>query len=563
MAQLLSDKSEVAGNLQTLAANGYTDQIAENEQSSHYMGGLFGKDDPEALARGIEALGAKTGMLGTTIGRAQISDLGVSDFTEKPFETATALISKSASPIPLNVLLSPVKEYLNNKYDELESSYLWGVKDSRPDPHTTGYVAQVANSLIGTVPFYLYGIPAAAVIEGNTSFKEARSENLTENEALGKASIDAMWAAVFGKLPTSFAGGRIPSAIKGATATSIAGAANRESVSVYLDAIGHPEMADQYKAFDTQGLFTDLVFGAAFGFAHGKGMTLEPNAKAPPPSMVEDAAVANDAKFQEINASDGIPENTAARQAHNQAFERAREQLLNDEPVNVADIVQGKSFIDPPIDQNVSSIISKVLEESGFHESIAALRAAEEKAAAYGFEKTPDAYDSIANYTKSIKPKSEFSVEKSDEQITENIVMGGVGEETTSNAAPRHEYVARNKDGDVIGTAAFTPDEHGNYFAEHVQVSPEYRRQGVATSLYENAQKDGLNIVPSKQQSAEGKALTNTILKPEKYSIVPNENGSPVPATQAVKQVEKEIENSTKMASGIEIAADCAMRFGE
>jgi len=93
------------------------------------------------------------------------------------------------------------------------------------------------------------------------------------------------------------------------------------------------------------------------------------------------------------------------------------------------------------------------------------------------------------------------SVEKIDMPVFEG---GPTGE--------RHTYTAHMPDGQEIGKVAFNIYRDGTAVPEQVDVLPPFRRQGVASKLYQTAEADGLKIVPSEHQSVEGKAFSDARL---------------------------------------------------
>lgn len=633
MATLLTNSQENAGALQPVLDQAPDTSLADREKDTKFAGGFLGSEDLAALGKGIQGYGARVGLLGTSLGQDAVD--ATLPLTNADYERlmthdqfADYMSSKIYTQDDQNSTLFKVKTYLNQKIDDTKQSYLQALKDSHPDPYSTGYVAQVANSLISTIPFYMMGKGGPAIaggVEGNTSYQEARSDGLTDKEALGKASLDAMWAYVYGKLPTGFAGGKLISASKGAAATVTAGVASRESTALYLDSIGHPEMAQQYKPLDTQSFFTDLVFGAAFGFAHGKGNP-EPNDIAPPPSMVASAAVANYVKHQEINSAPGIPTDVEARQTHNIAFEKAMDQLKNDDPVNVESIVKGQSFADHPIDPHMNDIISGVLKENNFDAHIAELRDLEQQAAQRGLEPEHDSYDSML-YTKD-KLNQEQIKNEPGTISTENTNKQTIQQSDYARAAARDDAEAlaefeRAKNGEevilthrshdifnsfndsILGSNTSTPsaglghflsaadvgnkDRHGNELhAFKVQLKnpikidanvfagtmanktpaevTKMRKRFVAAG-HDGILINGLNwavVFEGKNaKKVHDTSISDSLNSLNKESFVPDDSGNPVSASDALSKADENIKEQSELAKGAQIAADCAMRFGE
>jgi ribosomal protein S18 acetylase RimI-like enzyme len=67
-------------------------------------------------------------------------------------------------------------------------------------------------------------------------------------------------------------------------------------------------------------------------------------------------------------------------------------------------------------------------------------------------------------------------------------------------------------DGKVAGSAEFAsddPDGEHSFYAIDVGVKPEYRRQGVATAMYDAATEKFGDIIPSKYQTDDARAFWN------------------------------------------------------
>lgn len=108
----------------------------------------------------------------------------------------------------------------------------------------------------------------------------------------------------------------------------------------------------------------------------------------------------------------------------------------------------------------------------------------------------PAAFDSAINTR-----AGRFDIRRNEEPVTEHIEMGDEG--VTQAQGARVEYAAY--DGDTqIATVAFREQPDGTYIPEHVEVAETHRRQGVATSLYDQAARDGLTLAPSPNLSEVG-----------------------------------------------------------
>lgn len=72
---------------------------------------------------------------------------------------------------------------------------------------------------------------------------------------------------------------------------------------------------------------------------------------------------------------------------------------------------------------------------------------------------------------------------------------------------------AINDNGKEVGRFTFFEDADGNYYASNAEVNEDNRSQGIASSVYKGLMKKGINIVPAKVQTKEGKQFWENLSK--------------------------------------------------
>jgi hypothetical protein len=112
---------------------------------------------------------------------------------------------------------------------------------------------------------------------------------------------------------------------------------------------GYKSMAQQYAPLDSAAITAEGILGLAFstlGARAGAPLRWQPH--------VDAALAARDAKHALADTAPGLPADPATANAHNDALETAARQLINGEPVNVADtgVTEG-NFVLRPRDETV------------------------------------------------------------------------------------------------------------------------------------------------------------------------------------------------------------------
>lgn len=223
-------------------------------------------------------------------------------------------------------------------------NYLESIK---PNPQTTGWLANVLQGVGSIVPPGLVGAgiatvsagPEAAPVgaalaigetKGFATMKDLQNRGVDEATAAKVGVVEGVTQGMAPLIPVSAPGSMATRILTGGGINVGIGAAQRGATAKILDANGYKEMADQYHMLDTMQMFTDFTIGGMFGalHTHGHGEPL--------PSQVDAALAANNIHQLELDSAPGIPVDLATRNAHVDAMTLAAEQLSRDERVNVA-----------------------------------------------------------------------------------------------------------------------------------------------------------------------------------------------------------------------------------
>lgn len=297
------------------------------------------------------------------------------------------------------VALTPALEAVFGKTDYLENERDKAVRslmESKLDPKTVGAAGQIVGSVADALTtFAATRNPAlAGAVYGSTQAGIHMNEGVDPTTAIGMGTIEGTGFGVMGAVAPSLPGSLAMRALSGGGMNAALGITERFALGEWLASRGNNEMAAQYKAFDSTQMMADIVLGAAFG------VLLGPRGKAPdvPPSAVDAALVAKQAKHAEIDTAPGIPTTTAARQAHAAALDESLTALAEGRPVNVQEImrVADQSALDSPAFDaklepkiDLQALVQSEIERAGAPAAMAELKRAIAEAEKRGI--TPDA----------------------------------------------------------------------------------------------------------------------------------------------------------------------------
>lgn len=322
--------------------------------------------------------------------------------TANALETAMEPIRESLPAGAQQMLFGASGDDLKDK-EMLQKNSIQGlVSDLRPDPEVTGFAGQTLSGLQSVLAQGVAGevaggpVGAAAVMGGSQgidAYDQALAQGVDKKTAAGLGLVSGITNAATPFVPFSL-GGRL--LVRGATGAAINTAidqAGRRGTAAYLDDRGYPEMANQYRNLDKQGLIADVVLGSFFGALHGKSGTAEIPAKSGIddgilPSDV-DAAIAVKSAQQYRDAAPGVPVDSAAMASHDAAMQTAAQQVINGDPVDVAGIMKG-DFIPRPPDKDFIDTFHEALRENGYGDVLKDIRDQQAAGASRGLVMDPD-----------------------------------------------------------------------------------------------------------------------------------------------------------------------------
>ncbi|ECA4811364.1 hypothetical protein G6K67_001358 [Salmonella enterica subsp. enterica serovar Rubislaw] len=262
------------------------------------------------------------------------------------------------------------------------------VAEITPDPYTTGTAAQIlyglTDSVVRMAPGLLAGPGGAAALYGATSGVNTYDTDVLQgvddataqqhalitgatDTALGflpfhaaklnlakgmtdRAIIDALWMRRAGVAETIRSNLPLANEIMGnAIGNAALGIASRGFSSDLLRAHGYNGMADQYEAYDKSAVAADMLLGIGFGHLSKTGLAIRDALRQ---RDIDAALTAAQHVFSETDAAPGMPVNVMSRDAHSMALNKAWNEMMSGDPVDVEGLVAHAEFLPKtPIDR--------------------------------------------------------------------------------------------------------------------------------------------------------------------------------------------------------------------
>lgn len=278
-----------------------------------------------------------------------------------------------------------VASAITRPIDELFDTELTGFLDEKlrkapaeltasmtPDPYTTGSVGKVLYGLVGIgVPAAIGGAvagpPGAAAMTFATqtlgTTTDLKAQGVDEATATGAGLIEGATTAAGVLMPASI-GGKVAlnTLLYGPAANVAQDVIASKSIGWFLGQQGYDELSDRYSEIQSESIVADIVLGAAFGYMGARGVPRE----AIHTADIDAANVAMDRKHIEVDTAPGVPADLQAVQTHTARMEKATEQLLAGEPVNVDDVGKGGEFVARPEFGPGDEAIISALKEYGY-----------------------------------------------------------------------------------------------------------------------------------------------------------------------------------------------------
>lgn len=202
---------------------------------------------------------------------------------------------------------------------------------------------------------------AAGTVQGYADYEQGLADGLDKTTAAEKALVSGGSVALGGYIPLTMGFRFTPAAktfiasqsklTKAFAYSSLAlqdvaytaganiaiGTGYRGFTHEILKANGYDQMADQYKALDSDAMMLDFAFGLIFGGAAKYAEIRQQH--------YVDALLAKNNQLHQNDAAMGMPTDIETLNAHNTALNKAFEDMVNDRPVDVTSILKDSNFI--------------------------------------------------------------------------------------------------------------------------------------------------------------------------------------------------------------------------
>lgn len=251
-----------------------------------------------------------------------------------------------------------------------------------PDPYTTGAAGQLVYSLFSqAVPMVAgayFGGPVGAaslsgLAEGVNTYDSDTLSGIDAGTAQGHALISGATVAAMSIVP--FHAGKLKVAepflnnvanqaekwgwtraagivrnvlphaniaIDNMIGNATLGIASRGFSSDLLREHGYDWMANQYEAYDKWAIASDMIMSLGFGHFSKLGMAVRDGLRQ---RDIDAALTAAQHVFSETDAAPGMPVNVMSREAHAQALNKAWNDIMSGEPVDVEGLVANAEFL--------------------------------------------------------------------------------------------------------------------------------------------------------------------------------------------------------------------------
>jgi hypothetical protein len=216
-----------------------------------------------------------------------------------------------------------------------------------PRPNEVGTAGRVVGSLLPIVADFAIAPGLAIASAGLGTAEDLAREGVPAGKAVGAGMVDATglglgaWLPIFGKTLSQ----RL---IYGAGANVGQGVAARAAQHAILDG---EKAAERFNPWDGEAIVIDALMGGGFGtLTHlaAKGEAARRQLTATDRDAI---LVANQARHLEDTTAPGLPDTPADRTAHVKAMEHAIDDVLNDRPAEVGQVLQDARFLDDPARQ--------------------------------------------------------------------------------------------------------------------------------------------------------------------------------------------------------------------
>lgn len=249
--------------------------------------------------------------------------------------------------------------------ETIRENALWASSKLRPDPETTGTMANILFG-VGDVGarfatgFAVGGVYGGAVLSGGSvgeeRYQELIRQGVDQKTALKAASVRGIATGAGAILPAGIGGSLLTRVASGAGINVAAGAAGRGAEGATLSA--YQKQANELHAFSMQDVAVDAVLGAIFGGVSRLGVDVSHD-------QLDAALNLKNAKSYAIDGMPGEPLSTGDLARHSKAMDTAIDDLLNDRPVSIDAESAGVKFAQRNLSEN-SRIVADAFYEEGY-----------------------------------------------------------------------------------------------------------------------------------------------------------------------------------------------------
>jgi hypothetical protein len=244
--------------------------------------------------------------------------------------------------------------------DEQQRRNRSAMDDLKPDPHTTGFAAQVVGGFldIGSSAA-LFTPEGAAVLEGYARKQELEGQGVSPEAAAAGGAVSGVATLVGVKAPMTLGraavGQGAASVAKnmgfGAAVNISAGVAERGTLRELLERSGFPDQARMFDPYDQQAMLAEGALGALFS---GGAAALELRNTHRGQQTIDAALAGRSANHRAVDTAPGVPADARAAAAHALALDTATAQTLRGERVNVGEALADTAFV--PRDRQDASV---------------------------------------------------------------------------------------------------------------------------------------------------------------------------------------------------------------
>lgn len=445
----------------------------------------------------------------------------------------------------------------------------WASDTLRPDPQTTGTMAQILFGVgdVGTrfaTGFAVGGVGGGAALSGGSVGKERYDELISEgvdpNTALGAAAIRGITTGAGALLPSGVGGSLLARVASGAGINTATGIGGRAAESAALTGY---KQGEEIKAFHAQDIAVDAILGGIFGGVSRLGIDVTHDQY--------DAALAlKNAKSFNMDAMPGNPESVGDIARHAKVMDSAIDDILNDRAVSVDAESAAVSFTpreDIGAQQSHADIVKSVFDEEGYGRVYDEMTQAEARAAEIDRSQSQFAPEDLPEIP--LPEDTATSPKSSQAPLIDSAELPRV-------------TVGKESDGWTNSNAQFERDRSDragvtkkieDLFAEGKTASQVVKDLGESISFVDRADRTGFVVgvratlgIPSRADE-EGKIefqhwLRQRESRGNKGHEIPTDYGKTEPVDQVIASADKEIESAATEGRAYNAAIDCFLSRG-